>query len=185
MTAIDTSAPLKDTPKDIAFRWAYVLLPAAVLLIALIISAVFYGKLPRETAYRFSGGLPVSRVSRGGFLAWTLGLQLIFVLLALTVTLLITGTARRMCLAESHLNRTLFGIMGNMVALPQIIIVYAMMDIFLYNIYGKALPALWAFALAVLFAGGVIMAVLFIRAFMQSRKLKTENISGSESDVRE
>jgi hypothetical protein len=59
-----------------------------------------------------------------------------------------------------------------------------MLDIFLYNIYEKALPALWAFALAVMLAGGVVLAVFFARTVVQSRKIKTENISGSESDVR-
>ncbi|MGD0794329.1 MAG: hypothetical protein ABR958_01875 [Dehalococcoidales bacterium] len=184
MTAISTAEPLKDTPKKIVFRWAYVALPVIVLLIAIAIDAVSYGRLPQDTAYRFSGGLPVSRVSRGGFLVWTLGLQLVFVLISLAIALFITGAARRMQLAESQLNRTIFGIMGNMVALPQIIVAYAMADIFLYNVYGRALPALWAFALAVLFMGGIIMAVLFTRAFVQSRGLKTENTSGSETDVR-
>ena len=184
MNAINTDATVKETRKSTGFRRAYIILPAAVLFIAVIIAAVFYGKLPTQTAYRFSGGVPVNWLDRGGVLAWALGLQLVFVLLSLAITAFVTMASRRMQLAETPLNRTLFTIIGNVVALPQIIIAYAMLDIFLYNISGKALPPLWIFALAVMFIGGVVLAVVFARAFVQSRKLKTENISGSESDVR-
>jgi hypothetical protein len=154
------------------------------MFIAVVLGAVFYVKLPAETAYRFSRGVPVSWVNRGGFLAWALGLQLVFVVLSLAVSLLVTGTAGRMQLEETPLNRRLFAIIGNVVALPQMIIAYAMLDIFLYNIYGRTLPPLWVFALLVMFAGGVVLAVLFAGAFMQSRKLKAEIMSGSRPDAR-
>lgn len=184
MTAINTAIPVKDTQKSIGFRWIYVVFPIAVLLIAIVMSAIFYGKLPQETAYRFSGSAPVSWQSRDTVLVWALGLQLVFVLLSLAITIFITGAARRIQLTETPLNRMVFAIIGNLVALPQIIIAYAMLDIFLYNIYEKTLPALWAFALAVMVVGGIVLTVLFARAVLQSHKLKTVNISGSESDVR-
>ncbi len=69
-------------------------------------------------------------------------------------------------------------------ALPQIIFLYATLNIFLYNIYDNSLPPLWIFALIVMFAGGVALAVLFLKAFSQSRRLKSEIISGSETDAR-
>jgi uncharacterized membrane protein len=184
VAAINTTTPIKVTQASVIFRWTYIILPAAVLFIAVVLAAVFYGKLPAETAYRFSGSVPVSWMNPGSVLAWTLGLQLVFVLLALAVTFMVTGAARRMQLPETPLNRRLFAIIGNVVVLPQIIIAYAMLDIFLYNIYDKTLPPLWAFALVVMFAGGVVLAVLFTRALVQSRKLKAENISGSETDAR-
>ena len=185
MTSIDTPETLDNIPQSVRFRWAYVALPLAVLVIAVIIVAVFYGRLPAETAYRFSGGEPVNWVSRGGFTGWSLGIQLVFTLLSLAVTFFIITAVRRMKLAESKLNRTLFTIIGNIMALPQIIAVYATLHILLYNIYDKSLPPLWIFAVAVMAAGGVILAVLFARAIAQSNKFKTKNISGSKSDVRE
>ncbi len=184
MTDINTPETLKETRQNITFRWTYIVLPAAVLLIAFVLAAIFYGKLPPNTAYRFSSGVPVSWLGRGGVLAWALGLQLVFVLISLAITFLVTSAARRMQLTETPLNRVLFAIIGNVVALPQIIIAYATLDIFLYNIYEKALPPLWAFAILVMFAGGVVLAVLFARAFAQSRKSKAKNISGSDADVR-
>jgi hypothetical protein len=173
------------SPKNIVtFRWTYIALPGAMLLITLVLAAIFYGKLPQETAYRFSGSTPVSRLDRGSVLAWALGLQLVFAALSLAITFLITSAARHMQLVETTLNRTVFAIIGNLVALPQIIFAYAILVIFIYNIYGKTLPPLWAFALAVMVIGGVILVVFFTRALMQSRKLKTEIISGSESGAR-
>jgi glucose uptake protein GlcU len=68
--------------------------------------------------------------------------------------------------------------------LPQIIIAYAMMDIFIYNIYDKTLPSLLGFTILVMLAGGIILAVYFTRAVRQSKKLKKEKSSGSEFDVR-
>jgi uncharacterized membrane protein len=78
VTSIDTPKTLDRVPESVRFRWAYVALPVAVLVITVIITAIFYTKLPEETAYRFSGGLPVSWVSRNGFTAWAIGIQLIF-----------------------------------------------------------------------------------------------------------
>jgi uncharacterized membrane protein len=185
VTSINTPGTSDKVSESVRFRWTYIALPAAVLVIAVIIAAVFYSRLPAETAYRFSGGLPVSWVSRGGFTAWAIGLQLVFALLSLAVTLFIITAVRRLQLAESRLNRTLFAIIGNIMALPQIIAVYATLHILLYNIYEKALPPLWIFAVAVMAAGGIILAVFFARAIAQSNKLKTKNITGSKSDVRE
>jgi hypothetical protein len=174
VTAIKTTV-LKKEDKTIRFRWGYVALPLMVLFIAIIIVAVFYGRLPGDTAYRFSGGEVVSWVGRGAFLAWGLGLQLVFVLLALALTLLITTAARRIQISETALNRMVFRLIGNIIALPQIIIAYAMLDIILYNIYAKTLVPLWAFAIIVMFTGGVVLAIMFTRLFMQSRRLNLKN----------
>ena len=59
---------------------------------------------------------------------------------------------------------TILSLMGNMVALPQIVLGFAMVDIFVYNAYQIHLPPLWAFALIVMVAGGVVIGLLFFRA---------------------
>jgi uncharacterized membrane protein len=182
--AINTSQPATAPLKTASFRWTYVVFPLAVLLIAIVLAAVCYGRLPQDTAYRFSGGAPVNWTGRSSVLGWALGLQAVFVLLALGITLLISEAARRMNLADTPLNRRLFGIIGNVVALPQVIIAYAMLDVFLYNIYGKTLPSLLAFALLVMLGGGVVLAVFLARAFRETRKLKAEIAAGRDTDVR-
>jgi hypothetical protein len=142
--------------------------------IAIVIAAICYGKLPQETAYRFSDGEPVSTLNRAALLGWALGLQFVFVLLALGLTFFITSATRRMQLAETPANRMLFTVIGNIVTLPQMIIAYAMLDIFLYNIGGKTLLPLWAFTVLVMFAAGVVLATIFARVIAQSRKLKVK-----------
>jgi len=183
VTIIKTALSVKEN-KAIGFRWVYVAAPVGVLLIAVVIALVFYWKLPQEVAYRFSRGVAVNQATRGAVLVWVLGLQLAFVLFSLAITAFITMGARRMMLTETPMLRMLLAIIGNILGLPQIIIAYAMTDIFIYNIYGKTLPSLLAFTILVMLAGGIVLAVYFTRALTQSKKLKKENSSGSESDVR-
>ncbi len=58
--------------------------------------------------------------------------------------------------------------MGNMVALPQIILCFAMLDIFSYNSYQIHIMPLWVFALIIMGLGGIILGVFFIRAIQQA-----------------
>jgi uncharacterized membrane protein len=182
--AINTSQPATAPVKTVPFRWTYIILPVAMLFISLVLAAVFYGRLPQDTAYRFSGGTPVSWTSRGSLLGWALGLEVVFVLLALGIMLLVGIAARRTNLVDTPLNRRLLGIIGNVVALPQIIIAYAMLEVFLYNIYGKIFLPLWAFALLVMVAGGVALAVLLVRALTEAHRLKADIVTGRDTDAR-
>ncbi len=177
--------PDKKAPQKITFPWAYVILPVAVLFISLIIGAIFYGRLPQDVAYRFSGAVIYTKIHRNAFMALTVCLQLVFTVISFVIALLATSAVRRMHLTETQVSRTMFILMGNMLVLPMIIVFYAMLGILVYNIYGSVLPALWAFALVVLVAGAVVMAVLFARAFAQSRKMKNKVDSGRISDVRD
>jgi hypothetical protein len=162
----------------------YVALPAAALLITLALAAVFFGRLTQEIAYLFLDNVPVRWIDRGIFLAWVLGLQSVFVLLSGALILLIILASRKIPLPETKLLRTLLTIIGNVVALPQFIIAYAMTGIFLYNIYEITLPPLQIIAVAVMIMGGIVLVVFFARAIAQARKIKTGNKPGSGSDVR-
>ena len=59
-------------------------------------------------------------------------------------------------------------VMGNMIGLPQIILSFAMLDIFSYNSYQRHIMPLWVFALIVMTLGGIILAIFFIRAIRQA-----------------
>jgi len=158
------------------FRWTYIVLPVAILLLSVILTAFFYRLLPDEVAYRFSGGEPSHWSGRGAFIAWVLILQFVFALLSLAIAYLATSTSRRLQIDESSLNRSLFTIMGNLMALPQIILLFAMLDIFLYNAYQIKLIPLWVFALMVLVLGCIILGVFFIRSIRQYRHLRGKNL---------
>jgi uncharacterized membrane protein len=159
--------------EKIRFRWLYLALPLSILIIAVVSAAVFYSKLPQETGYRFSSGAAVSEASRGAILGWSLGLQILFALIATILVFIIIGAGQKMNLVQSPVFNTVLSIMGNMVAIPQIIIYYAMLDIFLYNIYDAALPALWIFGAAVLVISGIIIAGILFKAYVQNRTAKT------------
>ena len=55
-------------------------------------------------------------------------------------------------------------VMGNMIVLPQIILCFAMLDIFSYNSYQIHLMPLWVFALIVMGLGGMALGIFFILA---------------------
>jgi uncharacterized membrane protein len=159
-----------------SLRWTYVVLPVSILLISVILTAVFYRLLPDEVAYRFSGGEPSHEAGRGGVIAWVIGLQLVFALVSLAITYMTTSASRRLQIDETDLNRSLFSIMGNLMALPQVILLFAMLDIFLYNAYQIKLIPLWVFALIVLVLGGVILGVYFVRTIRKSRRQQGKSL---------
>ena len=47
-------------------------------------------------------------------------------------------------------------LMSNMVVLPQIILGFAMLDIFVYDIYGSHIMPIWLFALIIMVLGGIV-----------------------------
>ena len=60
--------------------------------------------------------------------------------------------------------------MGNIIALPQIILTFAMLDIFLYNAYQIRLIPLWIFTLIIMVLGMVVLGTFFFQTARQSRR---------------
>jgi uncharacterized membrane protein len=172
VTIIPTEPVNKTTSeKNITFRWTHIALPAAVLLISVILTACFYGLLPPEVAYHFEDGSPDQWMSRGAIIAWLVIPQFVLVILGLAISggSAILGT-RFVQTEKDPLSKVLL-IMGNMVVLPQIILAFAMLDIFLYNAYRIHLMPLWIFALVVLVLGGIVLGIFFIQALRPFRGL--------------
>ncbi|HUT67767.1 MAG TPA: hypothetical protein VMW86_04370 [Dehalococcoidales bacterium] len=132
--------------------------------------------MPEEVAYRFSGSEPTHWFGRGGVIAWALVLQFVFALLSLTIVFIATTASRRLQIGETDLNRSLFTVMGNLMALPQIILLFALLDIFLYNAYQIKLIPLWVIALIVMVLGGVVLGVYFIRTIRQFRRQQGKSL---------
>ncbi len=159
--------------KAIPFRWRYIALPVAILLLSAALAVGFYHLLPDEISYRFKDGSPGGWVGRGAFLAWTLAPQLFFALLSAAI---VWGAARLSALfRQAESNRAGLGkilaLMGNMVALPQVIICFAMLDVFLYNSYQIHLMSLLTLALIVMGLGMVTLGLAFALAIRQARRL--------------
>ena len=109
-------------------------------------------------------------------LAWLVIPQFVLALFALGVTSVATLLGTRFRIAENTPVQKLISIMGNMVALPQIILTFAMLDIFLYNAYQIHLMPLWVFALIVMVLGGVILGIFLIQAVRQFRGLPGKSL---------
>jgi len=138
-----------------------------MLLLSIILSACFYHRLPAEVAVHFqAGGTPDKWLSPPMTLVLALLPQLLLSLVAVALVWVMTRVASRFWqTGETRVNlETIVSIMGNMIALPQIVLAFAMADIFVYNAYQIHLPPLWVFALIVMILGGVVIGVFFVRA---------------------
>ncbi len=92
--------------------------------------------------------------------------QFFLSLIAVTLAWVMTRVASRFWQpGETRVNlEIIIWLMGNMIALPQMVLGFAMADIFVYNAYQIHLPPLWIFALVVMVLGGVVITVFFVRA---------------------
>ena len=170
--AIKSKVPIKQTTTGatLAFHWSYIMLPVVILLLSIILTAYFYHRLPAEVAYHFrSDGSPDRWLSRGIFILWMLLPQLFLTLLAGAITWGITRLGAIFQQSESTLIKPerILLLMGNMIALPQIILCFAMLNIFSYNSYQIRIMPLWVFALIIMGLGGIILGIFFIRVIWQ------------------
>ena len=119
--------------------------------------------------------MPAASVSsRTTFISWTLIVQAVLALGAFVFIRLILMGARYWSVESAPLKK-LLPVMGNMVALPQVIILFTMLDVFLYNFYQIKLISVLAFALIALALGAVILGVALTRATRQARRFYTDN----------
>ena len=155
----------------IRFRWTYIVLPVALFLLSLILAACFYPLLPDEIAYHFQNDSPDRWISRGAFIAWMVVPHVFFTLLSIAVVRIVMLTSRYLPADDSPL-KNLLPMMGNMIAMPQIVLTFAMLDFFLYNAYQIKLIPLWIFTLIVMVLGVIVLSVFLIRTIRQSRRRK-------------
>lgn len=146
-------------------RWKYVALPVAILFLSVVLTAYFYRLLPAEVAYRFGlDGSPNSWLSRQTVTLLMLTPQFFLTLAAAAFVWGMTKLSRSSGQMGKIGQSKVILLMGNMVALPQIVIGFVMLDIFSYNVYEVHPMPAWVFALIVMAVGGIILAIFFIRA---------------------
>jgi hypothetical protein len=151
--------------KSARFRWRAVPLPVIILVLVAGMCAWFYGKLPARPASSFAvNGMPFAFVSRGTLMMWALLPQLLLTLLALMVAWGVTRLGALLRSGEASLMRldNLLLVIGNMVALPQLILAFAMLNTFGYNAYQARLVPLWAVVIVVVIAGAIILGVFYL-----------------------
>ncbi len=164
--------PVKQTTTEatIAFHWSYIILPLVILLLSIVLTAYFYHLLPAEVAYGFKlDGSPDKWLSRGTIILWMLLPQLLLTLLAAAITWGITklGILSKPTEGIRIKPERILSLMGNLVALPQIILCFALADILSYNSYQTHIMPLWVFALIIMGLGAIILGIFFIRVMRQ------------------
>ncbi len=154
-----------------AFRWRYIALPVFVLILSTAIVGYFYRLLPPEVAYHFrSDGSPDQWLDRSTIVLWALLPQFFLTILAGAITWGLTrlsSMSSEMATVMAKLGRLLL-VMGNMVAIPQIILCFTMLDIFSYNSYQIHILPLWVFALTVMVVGAIVLTVFFFQTIRQA-----------------
>ena len=154
-----------------AFRWRYIALPLVVLILTVAMVGYFYRLLPPEVAYHFqSDGSPDQWLSRSTIVLWALLPQFFLTILAGAITWGLTklgSVSSDVAAIMAKLGRLLL-VMGNMVAIPQIILCFAMLDIFSYNSYQVHILPLWVFALIVMVVGAIVLTVFFFQTVRQA-----------------
>ncbi len=159
------------TAETLPFRWSYIILPLAVLSLSIILTAYFYHQLSTEVAYHFKlDGSPDRWLSREMITLWLLVPQLLLTLVAGGITWGITKLGILSKQPESAWVKPerILPLMGNMIALPQIILCFAMLDIFSYNAYQIHIMPLWVLAVIIMGLGGIILGIFFILAIRRA-----------------
>jgi len=163
--------PAKETAtQTLSFRWNYIMLPLIFLSLSIILSAYFYHLLPTEVAYHFKlDGTPDKWLSREMIIIWVLIPQLLLTLMARAVTWGVTKLGNFFGQTETTWIKPerIVSLIGNMVALPQLIVFFAMLDIFSYNSYQIHLIPMWIVLLIIL--GLATIALMVFLAFIVFR----------------
>ena len=155
------------------FRWSYIILPVAILLLSIFISAYFYHLLPTEVAYHFElDGTPDRWFSREVTIVWVLMPQFFFTLLTGAIIWGITklGILFKQTASTRIKPEGILLIMGNMIALPQLIVCFAMLDIFSYNSYQMHIMPMWIFLLIIVGLATIALGLLLIVIFQKARQ---------------
>ena len=157
--------PAVKSAKKPGIRWSYFILPVAILLISVIITIYFYGKLPDAVVWRLNSN-DSPPISRFQIVLWSIVPQLFLTLLAIVIaygTTKISNLFNQASEAGIKLD-TLLMVMSNMVIIPQLILLFAILNIFSYNAFQKHISFIWWVSLAVIVAGVVLLSIFFIRA---------------------
>ena len=147
--------------------------PVIVLLLAIVLFAFFYRLLPAEVAFHFdSEGNPDNWISRPMAGVAVLAPQLFLVLLAWGIVWGVTRLNRRFGWAESGGVRTgrVVSFMGNIIALPQFVLLFAMLDILSYNAYQIHIMPMWLFLAIILGLATITLLVLLTITIVKARQ---------------
>jgi hypothetical protein len=129
--------------------------------------------MPAELGLRFaSDGMPKTLMSKSAFVSMMLGIQIGIVAVSGAVAAIFLKIARSFTRnSPTSFDLAAFiAIMSNMLLLPQLILAYIMLDSFIYGIWDTHGISLLAFSLLTVAIGSILIIILFVRLFVQSRR---------------
>jgi hypothetical protein len=156
-------------------RWSYFFVPLLILLVSVIITAYFYGKLPAAVVWQLNSSNSPT-ISRSQIALWAIVPQVLLTLLAVIIAYgatRISDLFKEAAASGIQLDSILM-VMSNVVVIPQLILTFAMLRIFSYNSFQTDVNFVWWVSLAVIIVGIILLSVFFIRALvkMSSRTKK-------------
>jgi uncharacterized membrane protein len=161
----------------LSFRWSYIIAPLVIFLLSVILAAYFYHLLPAEVAVHFElDGTPDRWLSREITMVWVLAPQFLLVLLAggvvwgVTKLNILFGWAKGSGVKAGRI----VSFMGNVAALPQLIVLFAMLDILSYNSYQIHILPMWIFLVAILGLATVALGIFAIFILLRARRAMSQ-----------
>jgi uncharacterized membrane protein len=161
----------------LSFRWSYIIAPLIVFLLSLAIFAYFYHLLPSQLAVRFDlDDTPSMWLGRGATILWIILPQLLLLLVAWGIAWGVTRLGRRFGQAEGGWvsAERIVSFMGNIIALPQIIILFAMLDILGYNAYQIHILPMWLFLVVILGLATIALVMVAVFIYLRARKAMSQ-----------
>ncbi len=158
----------KNSVRGIPFRPSFVTLPVIILAVTLLLTAYFARLLPPSVAYRFSDRVSEQFIAREVLLVGLLLPQFLLTAMAGALVFGVSWLSRRFPEIGAATVSRVLSVMGNMFALPQLILGFVLLDIFIYNSYQRHIMSLLAFALAVMGVGVVVIGAYLFLAVRQA-----------------
>jgi uncharacterized membrane protein len=175
LTKQDKAANLRSMNQSRAssmnFRLSYIALPLIFFAITLLLLAIYYNQLGENIAFRFDiDGQPSSYLDKGTLSLWLLAIQFSLTVFAYFIVRLIIRSQFLNVSRENVWINTdrLILIIGNMVALPQLVFTYAAFDAFYFNTTQAHLLSLWLFTVIVVMMSAITFSILIIPGLVKA-----------------
>jgi magnesium-transporting ATPase (P-type) len=148
-----------------------------MFILSLAIFAYFFHLLPAQVAVRFeSDGTPSAWLGREAAMLWVLLPQFLLVLLAAGIAWGATKLSNRFGWAEGGWVSAgrVASLMGNIIALPQLIILFAMLDILGYNAYQTHFLPMWIVWLVILGLATIALVLVAVFIYLRARRAMSQ-----------
>jgi uncharacterized membrane protein len=164
----ETPLPAETPAVKTRLRWTYFLLPLLILVVSIVLTVYFYGKLPAQVDWQ-PNSVNSPTISRSQLALWAIVPQALFTLLAFVIGYGATriGDLFKEAAASGIRLESILLVMSNVVIIPQLILTFAMVRIFSYNSFQTNVDFVWWVSLAIILIGIIALSVFFIHALMK------------------